>query len=428
MMRPTPPDPPPPQTTLTVGRVMLFTAAALFVIFLANLLTKVVDLLFLLLIGILLATAVDPVARALRRIGLNRPASILSVYLLIFLIVGGLISYLIPPIVNQATDFFTNLPRVADNLQRRYGASDIAWVRDLAAAGAQRLRDFSDHPPDVSGVVKDKAVNVLSSVFGGLLSLVTVLLISFYWLTERALIRRALLGFVPVQRRTRVNDIWTHIETKLGAWFRAQLILCAIIGVSSAVGYGIMGLQFWPLLALIAGVTEIIPILGPWIGGVPAILIALTVSPVKALIVAVFIIVLQQIEGNVLVPRIQGDAVGLTPLPVILAILAGTTLAGPIGGILAVPIAAIIQVLIHDLLIAREAAEQDDIDRVLDAADAAEARGEDGAAAAFRQLRRLRSIRRAHHDLQQTEAVIASAENAGERRAEEDEVAVGDDY
>ena len=177
------PNGPPSATGLTVGRVMLFTAAALFVIFIANLLLKVTDLLFLLLIGILLATAIDPLARRLRKMGLNRPASILSVYLLIFAIVGGLIAFIIPPIVAQGTDFATNLPRVADHLEQRYANSDAAWVRNAAHGGAVKLRQLSDNPPDMTGVLKEQAVNVVSSVFGALLSIVTVLLISFYWLT-----------------------------------------------------------------------------------------------------------------------------------------------------------------------------------------------------------------------------------------------------
>ena len=413
----------PAQSNLTVGRVMLFTAAALFVIFLANLLLKVTDLLFLLLIGILLATAIDPLARRLRVMGFNRPASILSVYLLIVALFGGLVAFIIPPIVAQGTDFATNLPRVADHLEQRYASSDAAWIRNAARDGATKLRQLSDNPPDVTGVLRDQAVKVVSSVFGALLSIVTVLLISFYWLSERALIRRALLGFVPIHRRTRVNDVWTHIETKLGLWFRAQLILCGIIGAACAAGYGVLGLEYWPLLALIAGVTELIPILGPWIGGIPAVLVALTDGPVKALIVAAFIIVLQQIEGNILVPRIQGDAIGLSPLTVILAILAGTKLAGPVGGILAVPISAIIQVLVHDLLIARETTDQDDIDRILAAADAAQERGENAAEAAFRQLRRLRAIRRAHHAAARVDTLTMESESDPSVRIPEDELA-----
>jgi predicted PurR-regulated permease PerM len=427
-IEPAPKDTPSSLASLSVGRVMLLTAAALVVIFLANLLLKVVDLLFLLLIGILLATAIDPLARRLRQIGMNRPASILSVYLLLFAIIGALIAFIIPPIVAQTTDFVTNLPRVADHLQQRYADSNQMWIRDASRNGADKLRELSDNPPDISGVLKEQALNVVSSIFGALLSIVTVILISFYWLTERALIRRALLGFVPLHRRTRVNDIWTHIETKLGAWFRAQLILCGIIGASCAVGYGVLRIEYWPLLALVAGVTEIIPILGPWIGGVPAVLVALTDGPVKALIVMVFIIVLQQIEGNILVPRIQGDAIGLSPLTVILAILTGTTLAGPLGGILAVPISAIIQVLIQDLLIARETTDEDDIDRILAAADAAHERGENPADAAFRQLRRLRAVRRAQQDAARIDTLTSGgAENSAKRATEDDIIARHDD-
>jgi mannitol-specific phosphotransferase system IIBC component len=155
---------------------------------------------------------------------------------------------------------------------------------------------------------------------------------------------------------------------------------------------------------------------------VPAVLVALIDGPVKALIVLVFIIVLQQIEGNILVPRIQGDAIGLSPLTVILAILAGTALAGPVGGILAVPISAIIQVLVQDLLIARETTEEDDIDRILAAADAAQERGENAADAAFRQLRRVRAARRANDAAAHVEAAGAGAPEDAAALAEEDDL------
>lgn len=416
----TPPPPQAPRNWPSVGRVMAYTAGVVFVIFLANVLLRVLDLIFLLLIGILLATAIDPAARRLRRLGLNRPASILSIYVLIAAIVGTMLAFIIPPLVAQATDFATNLPRVANHLEQRYGTSDKEWIRNLTHNVAEKLREWSRNPPDISGVIKDQAINVVSSLFGALLSVVTVILISFYWMTERTLIRRALLSFVPVERRERINEIWSHIETKLGHWFRAQLILCGIIGVASGIAFFILDVQYWPLLAIFAGVTEIIPILGPWIGGIPAVLLALTDGPVKALIVAVFIVVLQQVEGNILVPRIQGDAIGLSPLTVILAILAGTTLAGPIGGILAVPIAAIIQVIVQDLLIARQTPEEDDIDRLLAAADAAEKRGESGPEAAFRMLRRMRAIRKARID-PQDESLLEPLPPVSEPDAEIDE-------
>ncbi len=373
---------------------MLYTAGIITVFAAAQILLQLRDLIFLLLIGILLATAIDPLSRRLRRMGMNRGFSILTVYLLIFLAVGAVLAFMIPPIIEQATEFVKNIPNVATSLERQYGASDQEWIRNLTRNISERLREWTVNPPNITGVIRDQAVKVVSGVFGGLLSIVTVILISFYWMTERTLIRRALLGFVPTYSRARANEVWDHIETKLGAWFRAQLTLCAIIGITSAGGFGILGLQYWPLLALFAGVTEIIPILGPWVGGIPAVLIALTESPVKALIVAIFIVILQQLESNILVPRIQGDAIGLSPLTVILAILTGTTLAGPIGGILAVPISAMIQVLIQDLVIARETPGNVAVGSALADADDAERHGENGAKAALKRLRRVRVARR----------------------------------
>ncbi len=351
---------------------MLYTAAVLFVIFLAGLLVRVVDLIYLLLIGVLLATAINPAARMVQRRGLSRGASVMVIYLFLFFIIGGLIGFVLPPLVAQASGFATDLPRAADELQRRYADSDQAWIREISASAAQRLRDFWNNPPDFANV-RTQAVTVASSVFGSLLSIVTVLLISFYWLAERNPLRRSLLALVPEHNRARIDVVWDHIELKIGAWIRAQLILCGIIGAACALGFGAIGLKYWPALALFAGVSEIIPILGPWIGGVPAILVALIDSPVKAIIVLVFIVVVQQIESNVLVPRIQGDAIGLSPLTVILAILAGTSIAGPIGGILAVPMAASIQVLVQDLIIARGTAEGD-IGDVLAANDVVQAK------------------------------------------------------
>lgn len=406
-----PPAPPPIYTTLTVGRVMAFTAAALFVIFVANVLLRVTDVLILGLVGVLLATAINPLARRLQTIGLKRSASILSVYLLILLAIGGLIAFVIPPLVTQGTDFVNHIPAYTKTFQDRFKDSDQVWLRELVGQIAAQLNGLYDRPPDVVNLARGYAGNVVARVFGSLISIVTVILISFYWLAERNLIRRSLLSFVPEKNRERVGSVWDHIEGKLGAWFRAQLTLCAIIGVTSAVCYGVLDLTYWPLLAFIAGVTEIIPILGPWIGGVPAVFIALLDSPVKAIIVAIFIIILQQVEGNVLVPRIQGDAIGLSPLTVILAILGGTALAGPVGGLLAVPIAAIIQVLVQDLVIARYTPDTEDLQPALSSGSRRVARGQPPVppdarptGGVFRQVRDLSRSRTIHRPRAEPEA------------------------
>jgi predicted PurR-regulated permease PerM len=179
------------------------------------------------------------------------------------------------------------------------------------------------------------------------------MIIAFYWMTEKAIIKRIVLGLLPFSRRDRAHALWDQIEYRLGGWTRGQLVLCLTIGALSTVGYFLLGLQFWLALGILAGITEIIPFIGPFLGGGTAVAIAFTESWQKALAVAVFAIVLQQLEGAFLVPRIMRNAVGLTPLTVILAVLVGGSLGGPLGAVLAIPVGAAVQVLVQDLLRSR---------------------------------------------------------------------------
>ena len=158
--------------------------------------------------------------------------------------------------------------------------------------------------------------------------------------------------------RARVDRTWDRVEAQVGRWLRGQLTLCLIIGTVSTIGYGVMGVRFWPLLGLFAGITEAIPILGPWLGGIPAFVIALTDSWQKALFVALFVVALQTTENWVLVPRVMRGAVGLTPLTVLVAILSGTAFMNVIGAFLAIPIAAVVQVLVSDYLRSRREANR----------------------------------------------------------------------
>jgi hypothetical protein len=164
------------------------------------------------------------------------------------------------------------------------------------------------------------------------------------------LIRRLVIEQLPLRHQARVDQIWTSVEQKTGGWLRGQLFLCLIIGVIATTAYGLIGLSFWPLLGLWAGITEIIPIVGPWIGGIPAVIVALTEGPQTALIVALIIVGMQSLENWFLVPRVMRGAVGLTPMTVFVAILAGTELMGVVGAILAIPIAAGVQVVLTDLM------------------------------------------------------------------------------
>ena len=180
-----------------------------------------------------------------------------------------------------------------------------------------------------------------------LIAFVTVFITAFYWLSEKETIKRVMVNIFPEGNREQALEIWETIEVKLGGWIRGQLVLCLIIGLASTAFYFALDLPFWLALGIFAGITEIVPFVGPIIGGGAAVFIALTDSWQKALIVLAFVIILQQIESAALVPRVMRNAVGMSPLTVILAVLIGERVGGILGSILAIPVGAMIQVFLQ---------------------------------------------------------------------------------
>jgi predicted PurR-regulated permease PerM len=264
-----------------------------------------------------------------------------------------------PVIREQAAAFRTQAPQSLADLRGAWQESGNAL---LAGPGQQLLGRgiaFIQSPGQAQeiNVPQGAALGLLTGLGGGVIGLVTVLIISFYYLMERSWIRRIVLLDSAPETRIRVSRIWDEVEQKVGDWLRGQLTLCLVIGVTATIGYAVLGIQFWPLLGLWAGITEIVPILGPWLGGVPAVIIALTQGWEKAVLVIGFVVLLQLTENAVLVPRVMRGAVGLTPLTVFIAILAGTEFAGIPGALLAIPIAAIIQVMLSHYTEARREAK-----------------------------------------------------------------------
>jgi predicted PurR-regulated permease PerM len=331
-------------------QVMINTVAVLTVLFGAWFVIQIRSILLLLLIGILFAAAIEPLVNRLRRRRLSRGQAILVVYLSLLGVLALIVLLVAPPLVRQGTQLFNDIPDILDNLGKEAQRSDSEFISDQGKRAAdealtayQRLRA---NPP----IEQDQALSFATSVGGGIFTTVTVLIVAFYWLTEKAIVKRLVLGLFPIDRRDRAHALWDEIESRIGGWTRGQLFLCFVIGLISTVAYRLIGLDFWLALGLFAGITEIIPFLGPVLGGAAAFMVALTDSWQKAIIVLIFAFALQQLEGAFLVPRVMKNAVGMTPLTVILAVLIGGSIAGPLGSILAIPVGAACQVLIGELL------------------------------------------------------------------------------
>ena len=350
----TSPDPAPGPMRAYAGmtpvRVMVNTLAVLFVLGMVWLFVQIRSIVLLLIVGILLAAAIEPLIFRLRRRGFSRGQSILAIYGAIIAILAVGLYLIVPQLITQSTELFNNIPDYLATFRTQANESGNRFFSTVGIRMIDRAdklyTDVQSNPP----IGANQAIGLVTSVFGVVLTIVSVMIVAFYWMTEKALIKRVVLGLFPIDKRDRAHGLWDEIEEKLGGWARGQLLLMLIIGVLSTIAYATLGLPFWFLLGIWAGLTELIPFIGPVLGGAAAFLVALTVSWEKALIVVGFVIVLQQVEGSVLVPRVMRNAVGLTPLSVVLAVLIGGTLMGPIGAVLAIPVAAAVQVLVQDLL------------------------------------------------------------------------------
>jgi predicted PurR-regulated permease PerM len=183
------------------------------------------------------------------------------------------------------------------------------------------------------------------------------------------------LAFLPRDARAGARSVWNDVEIRLGLWVRGQLTLMATMGVMTGVVYSLLGVPGALLLALIAAITEAIPIIGPLLGAIPAVLVAATVSPELALIVAGLYVVIQFVEGNVLVPIVMRHAVGISPLLVLVSLLIGAAAGGFIGAFLAVPIAASLEIALQRLQAREEPVAQDPSSIETDDSEEEEARG-----------------------------------------------------
>lgn len=329
---------------VTFSRVAVWTLAVVSVLLAITFLWFIRNVLFLLFLSILLATGIEPVVNALRRGPFNRSWGILFVYTMIFLSFGLVLYLTIPPLVDEGRNLVANF---TDPQKSKASIQNIEneFLRNLVQTGYESFNSFiSNFKPDMN------TITLGLTVFEVIFSSLSVFVIAYYWLTERSQVRRYIAHWLREENRPRFRTLWSNVEEKLGAWVRGQLLMMLFIGVLSAIGYTLLGLKFALVLAFFAAITELIPMVGPYIGGAPAVLIALTQDFTLTIFVVVFIIVLQFIEGNLLVPRVMEKAVGVTPLTVIIGILVGSALAGISGALLAVPVAAAIQVIINNLL------------------------------------------------------------------------------
>lgn len=302
---------------------------------------------FLLFLAILLGTAIEPLVNRLRRGPFSRGSGVLAVYTMIILVLAVPITVVAPNLAAQAGSFSESLPQQIEGLRPVAQGLRPVPVRDAALDAIDRFGSTIQQPVAPRS---DAIVAVGATAAKTLIDFLMVFVLAFYWLVERAFFKRNLLRLVPRSRAKDVNTVWVEVEDKLGGWVRGQLICMIAVGLAAGAGFFFIGLPNPILLGVIAGLCEIIPIIGPFLAFAPALIVALTMGPQTAVIVLVYAIVVQQLEGNVLVPRVMSHVVGVSPLTVVIGILSGAAISGAWGALVAVPIAGAIQVVLSHAL------------------------------------------------------------------------------
>ena len=338
-------------------RVTLVVAAVAFGIYLAWQLRQLLILAFL---AVLFGAALHGPTRFFERNGWPRVLSVLTVYLLLLGVFASVVSLIFPPLINQAVDLADDLPQIVDDLRD----ATIGFIDAVAGSGSGEqvvdaiTRGAGDVSPDWGALIR-----LPLTVAGILLNIVLVLFLSALMLLERDRAREWVMKFVSPEDRPLMLEVSRTALLKLGAYVRAQLLIMTMTGVGTFLGMVIIGVPFAFPLALLAFIGEAIPMAGAFIAGGPIVLLALLQSPITGLLMLAWLVVMQQFQGFIVVPIVQSRAVQLSPVVVLLSVLAGASLGGIVGAIIAIPVVAVADVVIRDVVFplrrAREARRQE---------------------------------------------------------------------
>ncbi|HEX6385480.1 MAG TPA: AI-2E family transporter [Anaerolineae bacterium] len=307
---------------------------------------------FILFIAIVIGTMLRPAVTWLQRRGIPGKAGVILVYLLLLALLIGFVLLLFPLIAEQSATIAAAVPGTYQSLRE--------WVlnhpNQLIGSLSEVIPTTLSLPDPVQQTGQEildsagQALGYLASAVNVIFTGVVILLLASYWTLDGPRTIRSLLLLVPRGQRESIGELVSAMETKVGAYIAGQGILVLVVGSMALVAYWLIGLPYVLVLALVAGLMEAVPLIGPLLGAIPAALVAVTLGPDKLIWVIVATVVIQQLENNVLVPRIMRKAVGVNPFVTLLALFAFSSLLGIAGALMAIPIAAMIQIVLDRLV------------------------------------------------------------------------------
>ncbi|MEK7585530.1 MAG: AI-2E family transporter [Patescibacteria group bacterium] len=302
------------------------------------------DLLLVILVSVVIASAVQPAVRFLAKWRIPRTPAVLLVYLLAFSLLFSLIPFFFVPVARDLVDASSTLPQKLSSLSFLSDPSGII-------SNFSKFDYFSNLAANLQAAFTSLSggfVQALSTIFGGFFSFVMIIVISFYLAVQNDGVGSFLRLVAPTKHERYITDLWRRSEQKIGLWMQGQLLLGLLVGVIVYLGLTVLRIDYALTLALMAAGFELIPVFGPILSAVPAILIGFSHSPASGLIVTGLYIIIQQFENHLLYPLVVRKIVGVPSIVVIIGLIVGAKLAGFLGIILAVPVATVFMELLND--------------------------------------------------------------------------------
>lgn len=302
------------------------------------------DLLLVVLTAIVFASAIEPITKVFTRFGIPKVLAVVIIYLVTMLMIISFFYFFLPPLINEALDFFKTLPSYFEKLnltsiQAPLGEGD-------GGAFATQLLQMQD-------VLKTSSMSVLgaaNTIFGGLMSFILIVVLSFYIAVQDKGLDGFLRLVTPLRHHGYLLGLWKRAQIKIGRWLQGQLLLSLLVGVMVYIGLLFFGVKYALLLAIVAAVLELIPVFGSILAAIPAVVVAFIDSGTTlALLIIVLYTIINQLQGNIIYPMVVQKVLGVPPIVIILAIIAGAQLAGFLGIFIAVPVSAAVMEWVGDV-------------------------------------------------------------------------------
>ena len=334
-------------------RALVSSLVLLLLVILALAVWKVRLVVLLFLLAVVIASAMRPGVEAMRQRGIPRGVGIAVHYGVLAAVVGALLLFALPRALSEVQGAISALPETRSDIHKEASES-TGLKRDVLMGIERRLVELPTREKLVG-----PGVEMTRGAIEALVGIFFVFAAAAYWISERDRVEHVFVSLLPRRKRETARKTWELIDLKLGAFVRGQLLLMLLVGTVLSLAFWAIGMPYWLLVGAFAGIVEIVPVIGPLAAGALAVGVGLTESVTTAVLAAAAVLVVRLVEDYLVMPRILGDAVGLSPLLVLVAVAACGVVFGGLAVLLAIPVAAVLVTLLDVLVLKKDPAEED---------------------------------------------------------------------